>query len=491
MRVLFVMRQQGFARNFEWVLRHLVGRGHQVIVAVEQVDGRTHFSLEEPLASLVSELPRLSVVPLAGRQPRTLGSVGVVARFWLDYLRYLEPAYARAELPRRRAASLAPLSGCLEPVLWRSPRLVVALRWVLRLAEEQTPVPRDVEQLLSENCPDAVVVTPLVEPGGDQVDVVRAARALRVPTVLAVASWDNLTLKGGLHAEPDVVAVWNAAQAREATELHDVVAERVAVTGAVAYDHWFDWRPDTSRAAFCGRVGLDPSRPYVAYVGSSGFIAPDEGDFTLEWARAVKAAIPSLQILVRPHPENPFGEAETAIAALADVVVHPGAGENPATTARRTTYFDSLWHAAAIVGVNTSALVEGAVIGRPVLTLLTERYRATQAGVLHFDHLLPARGGPLHASKTLAEHVEALERSLVDPGASAARNERFVGCFIRPRGRDVSASEVLAELIESTAERGARQFSRCPAHRRMLGRAMLLAGLPMLRLVSRRTVPRG
>jgi hypothetical protein len=486
MRVLFVIGQSGLARNFEWVLRVLIDRRHQVVVAVErQPGGATRLSLAEPLASLAGALPGLKVVHLAGRGQRTLGSVGVAARLWLDYLRYLEPPYARAVQPRQRAASLAPLSRRLGPLFSWSTGLRATVAWTLRVAEEQAPIPGSVERLLRDSSPDVVIVTPLVEPGGSQVEIVRAARALRIPTLLAVASWDNLTLKGGLHVHPDVIAVWNAAQAREGIELHQMTEERIVVTGAVAYDHWFDWQPATSREAFCDPIGLDPTRPYVVYVGSSKFIAPDEGHFALEWATAVRAAIPSLQVLVRPHPENPFGHAEEAIIALAGVIVHPRAGENPVTNARRAAYFDSLWHAAAIVGVNTSALVEGALIGRPVLTLLSDRYRATQEGTLHFDHLLPERGGPLHVSKTVVDHVEALERCLIDPGAASVRNARFVERFVRPRGRDVSASEVLVELVESMAEREALIVSSRKPCLRAFGRLMLVAGLPFIRLRSR------
>ena len=42
---------------------------------------------------------------------------------------------------------------------------------------------------------------------------------------------------------------------------------------------------------------------------------------------------------------------------------------NPVDTASRADYFDSIYHAAAVVGINTTAQIESAIVGRPVHTL--------------------------------------------------------------------------------------------------------------------------
>ena len=69
--------------------------------------------------------------------------------------------------------------------------------------------------------------------------MVKAARALGLPTLMLVWSWDNLSSKAVLHEHPDRLLVWNETQAREAEELQGVAPERVEVVGAPNFDRFF------------------------------------------------------------------------------------------------------------------------------------------------------------------------------------------------------------------------------------------------------------
>ena len=55
-------------------------------------------------------------------------------------------------------------------------------------------------------------------------------------------------------------------------------------------------------------------------------------------------------------------------------------GSNPIDAESRADYFDSMYHAAAVVGLNTSALVEAAIVDRPVFTMLLPEFRETRKG---------------------------------------------------------------------------------------------------------------
>jgi hypothetical protein len=324
----------------------------------------------------------------------------------------------------------------------------------LRLLERLVPVPAALREFVAGQHPDVLVVTPLIELGSQQVDYVKCARQLGVPSVLAVASWDNLTSKGLMRVVPDHVLVWNEAQRQEAVTLHGVAADRVAVTGAVAFDRWFAARPSRSREEFCRLVGLDPGRPFVLYVGSSTFIAPDEVPFVERWlARLRRAADPgvaSAGVLIRPHPANARQWRACDLTAMDAVALWPPIGTDPTADDFWRDYFDSLYFSSAVVGINTSAQIEAAIVGRPVLTVQTPEFAHAQEGTLHFRHLVSG-GGAVRTADSLDAHVGQLAEALAGGDRDRAANREFVGSFVRPRGLEAPVAPLFAETIAGIA----------------------------------------
>jgi hypothetical protein len=444
MRVLFVMRHPGYVRNFASVLDELASRGHDVHVGFEAPAAR--WLAVDPLEPLHDRHSTLSsgTLPAAGRTRRALLARGLRAS--RDYLRYLDDAYRDAPRLRERAGRRVPRAVKSFPGV-RSRPVRRGLAWALGTAERCVPKSRPVARYLDEQRPDVMLVTPLLALGSPQVDYVRAAKRRGTATALAVASWDNITNKGALHELPDAVLVWNDAQRDEAVRLLGVPNERVVVTGAQCYDHWFEQRPGSPRDEFCRRVGLTAGRPFVLYVCSSPFIAPDEVPFVRRWLAAVRAAPPpvgEVGVLVRPHPQN---AAQWADVELEGAVVWPPAGDDPVDESGRADYFDSMAHAVAVVGINTSAMIEAAVVGRPVLTVLADEFTGSQRGTLHFEHIAGERGA-VHVSRDLDEHV----RQLADATAGCLDDERresFVRRFVRPYGLDSSATPRFADAVEA------------------------------------------
>jgi hypothetical protein len=114
-------------------------------------------------------------------------------------------------------------------------------------------------------------------------------------------------------------------------------------------------------------------------------------------------------------------------------------------------YFHSLYFADAIVGINTSAMVEAAIVGRPVLTVRTPAFADTQSESMHFRYLLPAGGGCVQAAATFDEHLAQLGQTLADPGRDAAQREQFVRRFVRPNGIERPALDHLVAAVERLA----------------------------------------
>jgi hypothetical protein len=476
MKVLFFMSHGVLARNFEWALREFLRRGHRVHVALDHLEKPGVPGLNEVLESLARDESGFTFAPSPQLQTSDFATAGRAFRLVLDYLRYFDPGYRDAGKARARLEAQIPsLLRIAATPLFRSERGRAILRRALAFADEGVPVRGALRTYIEEHRPNVIVVTPLVDPGSPQVEYVRCARELGLPSVLAVHSWDNLTLKGGIHTVPDVVAVWNEVQLREAVDLHGVPRERVVVTGAPAYDHWFDWTPTGDRAAFCESIGLDSSRPYVLYLGSSVFIAPNEGEFVREWAEELGRRMSNVQVLVRPHPLNAFGRDELPD----DVVVSRPAAADPMDDVSRAEYFDSIAHSAAVVGVLTSGMVEAAILGRSVHVLLHARYAKTQRGTLHFGYLLPENGGMLHVARDYDEHAAQL-RAALGRTEPPERNASFVGSFIRPRGTDRPAAVHLVDAVEQAARRDVVAVRSSPA-RRVVAKAVAAGGRAAMR----------
>jgi hypothetical protein len=209
-------------------------------------------------------------------------------------------------------------------------------------------------------------------------------------------------------------------------------------------------------------VGLDPARPFILFLGSSPFIAPDEVPFVRRWVAALRdstdLSLQSAGVLVRPHPQNGEQWREADFGGLTGVVVWPRGGADPVDGASKSDYHDSIRHCAAVVGINTSALIESAIVGRPVLTVLDDEFAATQEGTLHFAHLRRAGGGVLHEAPSLEVHLEQLRAVLTGSDGAQDQNRAFLEAFVRPRGLETPAAPILADAIERAAVAGPREL---------------------------------
>ncbi|HKE87872.1 MAG TPA: hypothetical protein VKB50_29155 [Vicinamibacterales bacterium] len=453
MRILFSTSSFGFLRNFQSTVRLLAERGHHVHLLAERGDTVDGQIMADALAAEHPTLVTWGLLP--STRHRLWYGLGTGLRASLDYWRYLDSRWDDAPKLRERAASLAP---AFARVLPRIPPFgtragLALLQQLFRAVDRALPPPPEIAELFSSVKPDLLLLTPLLYFRSHQVDHVRCARQLGLKSIVGIGSWDHLTTKGLIHEAPDRVLVWNEAQKQEAVELHGVPPERVVVTGSQAYDHWFAMTPSLGRAAFCARAGLDPSRPVILYLCSSIFIAPHEVGFVRSWMAAIRGAsdpwLRSAGLLVRPHPQNSEQWRGVDLGAEFDnVALWPKVGVNPIGAGARHDYFDSMYFAEAVVGVNTSGMIESGIIGRPVFAVQVPEFQSTQDGTLHFQHLKNVEGGLLYVSGDLATHVAQLTAVRADRESSARKLRGFVQAFVRPHGLDVVATPRLVDEIE-------------------------------------------
>jgi hypothetical protein len=448
------MASPEYLRFYDSTLRLLAARGHAVGVAVMSDKEKKQARLHE-----LDGVPGVEVLGIVPRARTIWSKLGRGVRGTADFVRYLHPGFAQAPALRERMKYKALPRGlrALDRVGHVSPAAVRRTVSTLAACERALPVDAAVLAFLEAWRPDVVAVSPLVDAASPEVEVVKAAQRRGVPVAACIASWDNLTNKGLLRVQPDRVVVWNDAQKREAAEFHYVDADRVAITGAQLFDRWFDRQPSRDRAAFCAMVGLPDERPFILFTGSSGFIANAvvEAAFVRRWIAALRASgserVRGLSVLVRPHPYNASAWAGEDLSDLPRVGLWPRGAFNAIDEQTRRDYFDSLHFSAAVVGINTSAMIEAAIVGRPVLSIQAEEFSHTQEGTIHFHHLLPQNGGFLRLAGSIPEHVQQLEAVIDAPGQVQAELAGFVRSFVRPFGVDQPGTPRLAGVLEELA----------------------------------------
>ena len=441
------MRHLGSLRMYESVLLRLATAGHDIRILSNRRDSIGSGIDPERLLSDVPQI-RWSWEEV---RPSAWNELAAAVRIWLDYLRYFEPTYAHAPRLRMRVGERVPaiLRRVTGWPLLRTEPCRRALVGFLRRVERALPRQRELDGIMRECQPDLVVVTPMLDLGSRQIDVLRSARAFGARTVLSIGSWDHLSSKGRISELPDRVLVWNETQVREAVELHAVPPDRLVVVGAQCYDQWFDRTPARTREQFCEMLKLPTDRPFLLYACSALYPhTPTEARFVRRWIEEIRASndplLRSAAILVRPHPTRLEEWNEVDLSDLSDVILH---GSLPVDESSKEDYFESLYYSAAMAALNTSAFIEAAIVGRAVHTIVVPEFSERQEGTLHFHYLTRVAGGVLRVARSFDEHRTQLAASLREPVA-ADSNAPFVSAFVRPLGLDREATDAFVDAVE-------------------------------------------
>jgi hypothetical protein len=455
MRIYISLQNAWYGKNLEPVILSLLHRGHEVIVGLCEQGHE-----QDWLDKLESSARNAMVTSVPDRRDRWTRAVEQL-RHVIDYLHFLGPAFDSVPYSRLRRRGEVPELACR---LIRRHQLRYGWRrraaiWWLKWVDESVPPDAGVVDHFREHRPDVLVVCPLLGPEIGQYEHVRAAKYLGIPTVYAVHSWDNLSSKGLVRMKPECIAVWNEIQKREAVELHHQPKGRIVATGAYPFDAWFETKPSLNRTDFLKILGLPEDRPLILYLCSALYFAKSqpEGDFVRDWLVRLRACddlrISEAGVMIRPHPKRAGEFADRNLLGNDPLaVVWPSRGEMPNSAKRHGAFFDSLYHADAVVGLNTSAMIEAAIVGRPVHTILETRYDVSQQSTFHFSYLSDPKEGFLRVATSWEMHLAQLRETL-SGSESATQAAQFVDAFVRPHCRERKASVLMSDEIERTARR--------------------------------------
>lgn len=365
--------------------------------------------------------------------------------YYLDrWRKYLIPAFTRVDKTT--------------PGRWLLGRK--SLSDAIRGLEAIAPAAKNVVADLRSVAPDVVLASPANMRFAEEIEYIKAARRLGIPTTVLVLSWDNMSTKGLINIRPDLLLAWNQTHASEAVLHHGILGDRILLTGAPFFDKWFDSENHAvERTAFLRNTGLPDDKPFVLYLGSSANIAKDESWLVAKLVEGLKksSSLGEANIMIRPHPANARPFAELAQSDQR-VVVWPPNGQLPESDSMQADFQNSVQHATAVVGINTTAMIDTLALGHPCVAIIIDQYEKTQMRAEHFRHLF--KSGALNVARGMNDAVAQLEAIASGDDNCAEARLAFLSKFVRPQGMDVNAGEMVAAAVAELG-RGTKATNVC------------------------------
>lgn len=321
-----------------------------------------------------------------------------------------------------------------------------------RVLKKKIPCSRSIIRQVQRISPDVILVSPHNKNPGKDLCYIKAAKKLSIPSSIITLSWDNLTSKGVINTEPNLLMVWNESQRNVAKDYHFLGESKIEVVGAPVFDKWFQYCKSggckPKRQEFLRKVGLHSDAKYILYLGSAKNITGDESDIINQLIRGLQnsdmISSKNLAVLVRPHPSN---ADYVDRVQMNNCAIYPKTGVLPDTNETKDDFYYSMLFAECVVGVNTSGMLDAIINDMPVIAICDGRYRATQEQTLHFRELLSF--GCMETSSDIPSAVEVINKLVEGIDNRRSRRQEFVNAYIRPRGNERLVARVVVSSLES------------------------------------------
>lgn len=271
----------------------------------------------------------------------------------------------------------------------------------------------------------------------EQPAVVSAAKALDIPVIAYIPSWDNISTKNRMVFKYDAYIVWNEQSKRE---LHDYYPHSknvpVYVVGAPQFDVLRQERFYQTREEFCTVQGLDPGIPIIVYaIGSPNFLNEHPGAEYLA-KRIAEGALGKVQMLVRPHPIHDNAEMQFLFAPYEPSVklqVSKNAGKElnkrSQDEGQVIEWINTFRHADVVINLSSTVVIDAAIFDTPVVNLDFDPQpgQPDQQLIKEINHTWPhfkpiAESGGVWLVDDFGEMMNAIETYLRKPDLH--RNER-------------------------------------------------------------------
>ncbi|MCO6509291.1 MAG: hypothetical protein J5I65_00700 [Aridibacter famidurans] len=304
--------------------------------------------------------------------------------------------------------------------------------------------PRSEEALgrLTDNRPEVVVSTGPFQ--YEQPAVFSAAKALGIPTMAYIPSWDNVSTKNRLVFDYDGYLVWNERTKEELLRYYPSAKERpIYVVGAPQFDVFRQQRFHLTREEFCFEQGLDPDLPIIVYaIGSPNFLNEPPG--AEYFAKQVEdGELGDVQLLIRPHPIHDNGEMKRLFGSFGPRVRFqptPNAGkeltQRTQDDVQIAEWVNTFRHADVVINLSSTVSIDAALCDSPVVNLDFDPQPGRPDQQLikeinhEWDHFKPiAESGGVWLVNDFQELKDAVKGYLQDPSLHR-KQRRWIADYV-------------------------------------------------------------
>lgn len=442
------MLHSGYLRGFASVIIEMASRGHCVHIGIGYMHEVFNKERIEKLSTSCIGKLTYSVHYPKGIHYTYTTYLELFIRRMQNYLRFFDPLYSKAFGLKERA-SVKPkiLDSFLKYIHWNNSSIWKCIM-LLRFFEKAVPIDKGIISELQQQNPDLMLITPYVDTNSLMLSWVKAAKKLKIRVMYNVYSWDNLTNKGLIQIEPEAITLWNKFQSEE-LKMHKISTSRVCITGSQIYDYWFENKPSESEIEFKKHLNIQ-EKEYILYCCSSAFIAPYEAIFFKRWSRKLRdtaSVMKDAYIIIRPHPQNYKIWKNIEFSQEDRILIYPDSSEALFNEDSKEILFNAMYYAKCIIGINTSLMIEAAILNKTVFTIMDTSFNHSQEGTLHFEYL--RNSGFIKISSSIENNILQLESFFMRRNETHNSNAmKFVSEFVRPCGISKSCTSILCNYIE-------------------------------------------
>ena len=311
----------------------------------------------------------------------------------------------------------------------------------------------------------------------------RASKRNGCMVISIIHSWDNTTTNGYRGGEPDHVMAWNDIMKTELNVFHDIQLEKIHVGGIAHWDFYFDGQfKQRSRDEFLLASGLSHDRKLIFYGTSSPIIFSRTFDVIEDLLKAMGdgAFHFPCQLVVRLHPvyllpdkttqgilldrfqdrieylKETYGELicfqHPAVRVLNDDIDMPHSDMHQLA--------ENLHHSDVLLTEYSTLMIEGAILGVPVVNVGLYNFRDTDKPVYYIENLAHLKRiletGATRNAHTMDQLIEYINSYLED--RSRDRDKRQLLTAQEVTTNPGRAGKSIADHIINLTERAASRI---------------------------------